>query len=370
MNESGTSDTLASLAAGAREVRWAPRVAPHKIRRLYETDALGLVDEEQIDDVGYALLARCESILEVTAAHRHRRMRCPRCRADVRRHGDPTDPATREEVIRCGACGWATTWRAYHQTYRGKRLFGANAVSAFAAFVRDFARATTPRQRMVAIDQLLHAVHQKRTGEVGRPAAVNVIEGGVLETITLLERLTYGEGNTPGLQEAREAWQQAGRTKPAGGWRDDDAHDDAGDGGVARGHAHRGALAALLAQAHEVRHARGAYHVLAAEVGEAIAPTPAQLRRAADWLRGELGEPVVMILAAVADARPQYLVLVSKELTERGLDANAIVRVLAQEVRGAGGGRPDFAQGGGGDPARLTAGLERARAAAEPGPAP
>ncbi|HEX2185695.1 MAG TPA: DHHA1 domain-containing protein, partial [Chloroflexota bacterium] len=87
-----------------------------------------------------------------------------------------------------------------------------------------------------------------------------------------------------------------------------------------------------------------------------------------------LGEPVVMILAAVADGRPHYLVLVSKELTERGLDAsldaNTIVRVLAREVRGAGGGRPDFAQGGGGDPARLAAGLERARAAAEPGPAP
>ena len=183
MNESGTSDALASLAAGASEVRWAPRVAPYKIRRLYETDALGLVDEEQIDDVGYALLARCESILEVTAAHRHGRIRCPRCRADVRRHGDPTDPATRDEVIRCGACGWATTWRAYHQTYRGKRLFGANAVPAFAAFARDFTRAATPRQKMVAIDQLIHEVHRASTGAIGRPAVVNVIEGGVRDTI-------------------------------------------------------------------------------------------------------------------------------------------------------------------------------------------
>src|SRR5438309_1523131 len=32
------------------EVRWAPRVNPHKIRRLYETDARGIVDDELIED--------------------------------------------------------------------------------------------------------------------------------------------------------------------------------------------------------------------------------------------------------------------------------------------------------------------------------
>ena len=43
--------------------RWAPRVRRSKIRRLYETDALGIYDDELIDDVGYALLARCRSFL-------------------------------------------------------------------------------------------------------------------------------------------------------------------------------------------------------------------------------------------------------------------------------------------------------------------
>jgi alanyl-tRNA synthetase len=35
-----------------------------------------------------------------------------------------------------------------------------------------------------------------------------------------------------------------------------------------------------------------------------------------------------------------------------------------QELGGRGGGRPELAQGGGGDPAKLEAGLERAKLAA------
>ena len=33
--------------------RWAPRVPQDKVRRLYETDARGIYDDELIDDVGY-----------------------------------------------------------------------------------------------------------------------------------------------------------------------------------------------------------------------------------------------------------------------------------------------------------------------------
>ena len=73
-----------ALAAGAAAVRWAPRVPRAAVRRLYETDALGIVDEVQIDAVGYALYARCRSILQVTAAHAGRVV-CPRCAAPVDR---------------------------------------------------------------------------------------------------------------------------------------------------------------------------------------------------------------------------------------------------------------------------------------------
>ena len=54
-------------------IRWAPRVKPGLIRRLYLTDAKGIVDEDLIDKVGYPLLDRCEAIRRVTER------RCPHC---------------------------------------------------------------------------------------------------------------------------------------------------------------------------------------------------------------------------------------------------------------------------------------------------
>ena len=49
-----------------------------KIRQLYENDARGTVDEVMVEDVGLALLQRCQSIWLVT----HREVECPRCGAE------------------------------------------------------------------------------------------------------------------------------------------------------------------------------------------------------------------------------------------------------------------------------------------------
>ena len=60
------------------DIQWAPRVPKHKIRRLYEADAKGMLDEDLLNDVGITLLLRCESILAVAEAQRGR-VKCPRC---------------------------------------------------------------------------------------------------------------------------------------------------------------------------------------------------------------------------------------------------------------------------------------------------
>lgn len=60
-------------------VRWAPRVNPSLIRRLYESDARGLLDDDLLSKVGFALWARCQSVLEAYQAHEDGRMVCPGC---------------------------------------------------------------------------------------------------------------------------------------------------------------------------------------------------------------------------------------------------------------------------------------------------
>ena len=55
-----------------------------------------------------------------------------------------------------------------------------------------------------------------------------------------------------------------------------------------------------------------------------------------------------------------YAASVSKDLTDR-IRAGDIVKELSGVVGGKGGGRPDFAQGGGGDPAKWDEGIDRVR---------
>ena len=179
--------TSSALAAGAREVRWAPRVAPQRIRRLYATDALGIVDDEQIDEVGLALYARCQSILRATAAHKGR-VACPRCEAAVLRPGSVW---RRGQVLRCEACGWTATWGAYYDTYKGKHLKGGSALGAFREFVERYPLAPTPRARMLAIDRLLHTFHHQLKAST-RPAGINLIDGTLSEVLDFLQQLTDG----------------------------------------------------------------------------------------------------------------------------------------------------------------------------------
>jgi alanyl-tRNA synthetase len=83
-----------------------------------------------------------------------------------------------------------------------------------------------------------------------------------------------------------------------------------------------------------------------------------QLRDIADQLREKLGSGVV-VLASAGDASVNLVASVTKELTKR-YHAGNIIRELAGMVGGGGGGRPDFAQAGGKEPAKIDAALKRA----------
>ena len=77
----------------------------------------------------------------------------------------------------------------------------------------------------------------------------------------------------------------------------------------------------------------------------------AALRGISDSLRDRLGSGVV-VLASEVDGRVALVVSVTKDLTSR-LQAGRIVKELAPIVGGGGGGRPDFAEAGGKEPAKI-----------------
>jgi alanyl-tRNA synthetase len=84
------------------------------------------------------------------------------------------------------------------------------------------------------------------------------------------------------------------------------------------------------------------------------------LRVAMDVVRKKRPE-LAMLLAAHTDGKLAFIAQVPDPLIARGLKAGDWLRDVAAVVGGKGGGKPDVAQGGGGDPAKLPEALDSAR---------
>jgi alanyl-tRNA synthetase len=82
-------------------------------------------------------------------------------------------------------------------------------------------------------------------------------------------------------------------------------------------------------------------------------------------LRDKLGSAVV-VLGSVVGEKPNFLAMVTKDLSGR-VHAGNLIKQVAAVAGGGGGGRPDMAQAGGKDPARLDDALGVARDLAREG---
>ena len=85
---------------------------------------------------------------------------------------------------------------------------------------------------------------------------------------------------------------------------------------------------------------------------------PEALRELADKLRDQLKSGIV-VLGGEKDGKATLLVAVTADLAKR-YKAGDLVKELSKTLGGRGGGKPELAQAGGGDPAQLDAALARA----------
>ena len=186
---------------------WSGRVPRHKIWRLYESEARGLLDDELCDDVAWSIWERCSDILIATRAHMGEAT-CPRCRSIVR-HGWRFD-----EQLAC-ACGWTMTWRAYMQTYRRKQLHGGGSIPWVQEFFEALPNVKTPREQMLLIDRLINRWHwdlqhpepNDKVAFPSRPTAVNVIGGTAGEILAFLDELAGITSSDPAFSENRRAYE-------------------------------------------------------------------------------------------------------------------------------------------------------------------
>jgi alanyl-tRNA synthetase len=97
-------------------------------------------------------------------------------------------------------------------------------------------------------------------------------------------------------------------------------------------------------------------------VQQAAIDDPKAMPDIADRLKGQLGDPSVVVLGSDAGGRVALLVAASQGAVERGIKAGTIVKAAAQVVGGGGGGRDTMAQAGGRDAEKLPDALATARA--------
>jgi alanyl-tRNA synthetase len=198
--------------------------------------------------------------------------------------------------------------------------------------------------------------HVARTGDIGVFKIYS--EGGVAAGIRRVEATTGGNAlamiNNQ-LQEFHEVAKQL-RAQPGGGMVEKAAQGlleekKALEKEIAR---LRSKLASgegtdLASQAVEVKGAK----VLATTVDGADAKS---LREAMDKLKDRL-KSAAIVLGSVSDGKVALIAGVTADLTGK-VKAGELVNFVAQQVGGKGGGRPDMAQAGGTDPAKLGAALE------------
>ncbi|MQY50581.1 alanine--tRNA ligase [Rhodocyclus gracilis] len=201
--------------------------------------------------------------------------------------------------------------------------------------------------------ELCGGTHVARTGDIGlfKIVAESGVAAGVrrVEAITGERALTWVQQQSTLLGEAAAAFKSPVAELP-GKIAQALEHAHALEKEVAR---LKSKLAAsqgdtLAAQAADIKGVR----VLAAEIDGADVVT---LRELADKLRDRLRSAAV-VLAAVADARVTLIAAVTPDLVKR-VRAGDLVNHVAQQVGGKGGGRPDLAQAGGNDPAKLPVAL-------------
>ncbi len=176
---------------------WAKRVSRRDIQRLYESDARGMLDEDLLDQVFYAIHARVCDMFEVREAQQAGRVKCRNCGALV---PQPYRMGSRNKgnVLKCEQCGWQVTCGEFYESYTGKSLLPGSVTDLFETYLARFPNARTAPEKMLLIDWLIHQFHVMQ-GVARKSVGENVIQGTSDQMRQLIEMLASGPDSTPGL---------------------------------------------------------------------------------------------------------------------------------------------------------------------------
>ncbi|MCP4502409.1 MAG: alanine--tRNA ligase [Deltaproteobacteria bacterium] len=210
--------------------------------------------------------------------------------------------------------------------------------------------------------ELCGGLHVERTGDIGcmRITSEGPLAAGIrrIEAVTGTQAFQFAREQGQSLKTAAQLLQSKMEEVPS---RIEKLQDElkATEKELERLHQKAAAAAAKEAVA-------GAFDVGGVKVlaQNAVNVDGKGMRDYADKLRDQLGSGVVVLGKALSDDKCTLLVALTKDLVGR-LHAGNMVKELASVVGGKGGGRPDFAQAGGTNPAQLDAALQKVSSVVE-----
>ena len=194
------------------DLHWAAQVSLSKIRRLYLRESQGICEDELVDEVGWSLYFRCESILEFTEAVQNGRVACKRCARDGTVTTIQRKTMQPAELLKCPVCAWQVRWRVYVKAAESTgNIHAGHAQQAFERYMQTYPRCQNAKEKIVTIDQLIHEFHwlimeDGAAPKAAKPAGVNLLQGSSTQVLAMLNELTYGKDAPPEMLEIRELW--------------------------------------------------------------------------------------------------------------------------------------------------------------------
>ena len=176
-------------------LNWSKRVPLERIKRLYLSDAHGLLDTELLDQIGHNLYSRCSDIFEFWRAC-NGEVTCRHCGRTIRRRGHITDAkGDLTELLRC-RCGWQIAWGDYLRRSQGHQLGASDVQLLVQHFMAHWPKCKTSQDKLLLIDWLIHQFHIKMVGE---RATIHlngklVVDNCVMENVWEKEKPIYSSG--------------------------------------------------------------------------------------------------------------------------------------------------------------------------------
>lgn len=181
------------------KIRWAPRLRPQLLKRLYESDAQGFRDMELCDEVGMTLFMRCRTYILVL---RHE-VECPLCHTVFQVAGQADWHDQSQTHCPNRGCTWFTTRATYRQSIHNHHASPGRAIAAYESFYERYPRACTYKHKMLLIDQLIHQFHiDEKTGGAVKSVASRLFEGNKKDVVRFLDELSALD------PDAKRAWRR------------------------------------------------------------------------------------------------------------------------------------------------------------------